>query len=56
MRALDRYRFEVRLAEPNPRFPLVFSGLMAVAREVIEAYAADPMAHPVGTGPFRLAQ
>ena len=56
IRALDRYRFEVRLAEPNPRFTQVFAGLSAVAREVIETYAADPMAHPVGTGPFRLAQ
>jgi len=56
IRALDRYRFEVRLAESNPRFAAVFVGLMAVAREVIEAYAADPMAHPVGTGPFRLVQ
>jgi ABC-type transport system substrate-binding protein len=27
-----------------------------VAREVIERYAADPQAHPVGTGPFMLAQ
>ncbi len=59
IRALDRYRFEVRLAEPAPRFiqnmsaPSTFG---AVAREVIERYAADPMAHPVGTGPFRLAE
>ena len=59
IRALDRYRFEIRLAEPNPRFaqnmtaPSTFG---AVAREVVERYADDPMAHPVGTGPFRLAQ
>jgi ABC-type transport system substrate-binding protein len=59
LRALDRYRFELRLAEPAPRLAHLFAspGLTgAVAREVIEAYAADPMAHPVGTGPFRLAQ
>ena len=59
IRALDRYRFEIRLAEPNPRFaqnmtaPSTFG---AVAREVVERYADDPMAHPVGTGPFRLVQ
>ncbi|MDQ3187388.1 MAG: ABC transporter substrate-binding protein, partial [Pseudomonadota bacterium] len=28
----------------------------AVAREVVEAYPNDIMGHPVGTGPFRLAQ
>ena len=56
IRALDRHRFEVRLAEPNPRFVTIFATMPAVAREVVEAYVADPMAHPVGTGPFRLVQ
>jgi ABC-type transport system substrate-binding protein len=58
LRALDRYSFEVRLAEPAPRFPYVLTdaGAMgAVAREVIEAYPGKAMEHPVGTGPFRLA-
>ncbi len=57
LRALDRYRFELRLAQSDPRFIHVFAnaGLTgAVAREVVEAYGADLMAHPVGTGPFRL--
>ena len=59
IRALDRYTFQIRLAEPSPRFhegltdARVFGG---VAREVVEAYGNDIMAHPVGTGPFRLAQ
>jgi ABC-type transport system substrate-binding protein len=59
LRALDRYRFELRLARPAPRFAALFTSVTiagAVAREVVEAYAADPMAHPVGTGPYRLAQ
>jgi ABC-type transport system substrate-binding protein len=59
LRALDRYRFEVRLAEPAPRFAHEFTSATlagAVAREVIERYAADPQAHPVGTGPFMLHQ
>lgn len=59
LRVLDRYRFEVRLAEPAPRFLYlwttpVFAG--AVAREVVEAHGGSVMEHPVGTGPFRLAQ
>ncbi|MEK8051833.1 ABC transporter substrate-binding protein [Ideonella sp. DXS22W] len=59
LRALDRYTFEIRLAEPAPRFHyfLADAGSMgAVAREVIEAYPGKSMEHPVGTGPFRLAQ
>ncbi|MDP2008061.1 MAG: ABC transporter substrate-binding protein [Rubrivivax sp.] len=58
LRALDRYRIEFVLAAPSPRFAQLLAGWItgAVAREVIEAYADDPQAHPVGTGPFRLAQ
>ena len=59
IRALDRYRFELRLGMPTPRFADVFAAAQnagAVAREAIEAYAADTMAHPVGTGPYRLAE
>ncbi len=58
-RVLDRYRFEIRLAESNPRFPYVMAdaGVTgAVAREVIEAYPGREMEHPVGTGPYRLAE
>ncbi|MBL8288542.1 MAG: bicyclomycin resistance protein [Rubrivivax sp.] len=59
LRVLDRYRFEVRLAEPAPRLAHDFASPTlagAVAREVVERYAADPQAHPVGTGPFMLQQ
>ncbi len=59
LRTLDRYRFEVRLAEPSPRFADNFAApqnVPGMAREAVEAYAADLMAHPVGTGPFRLVQ
>ena len=58
LRALDRYRFEVLLAEPSPRFTsLLASGVVgAMAREVVQAYGSDLMAHPVGTGPFRLTE
>jgi ABC-type transport system substrate-binding protein len=57
LEALDRYTFRIRLAEPNPRFVynLTDASLFgAVAREVVEAYGDDIMAHPVGTGAFRL--
>jgi ABC-type transport system substrate-binding protein len=59
LRALDRHRFEVRLAAPAPRLASNFASPTlagAVAREVIERYVDDPQAHPVGTGPFMLAQ
>ncbi|MCV2352554.1 ABC transporter substrate-binding protein [Paucibacter sp. B2R-40] len=57
LRALDRYRFEVRLGAPDPRFAHLFANssyTSAVAREVLEAYGDEIAAHPVGTGPFRL--
>lgn len=59
LRALDRYTFQIKFAEPQPRFyfqladPSVFG---AVAREVVEVYGDEIMGKPVGTGPFRLAQ
>ena len=58
LRALDRYTFQVKLAEPGPRFHYQFAIPLvtgAVAREVVQAYGNDVGAHPVGTGPFKLA-
>ncbi len=59
LRALDRYTLRIVLAEPSPRFLYnladgSFTG--ALAREVVEAYGDKVGEHPVGTGPFRLAQ
>jgi ABC-type transport system substrate-binding protein len=59
LRTLDRYSFEVRLAQPGPRFHHLFTDPSltgAVAREVVERYGDKIGEHPVGTGPFRLAQ
>jgi ABC-type transport system substrate-binding protein len=59
VKALDRYTLRFMLAEPRPRFlnGLADSGSFgAVAREVIERYRDDLMAHPVGTGPYVLKQ
>jgi ABC-type transport system substrate-binding protein len=59
LRALDRYTLQFKLSESRPRFVLGLAGsdlFGAVAREVVEFYAEKIDAHPVGTGPFRLAQ
>jgi ABC-type transport system substrate-binding protein len=59
LRLLDRYTLQVRVAEPRPRFieNMAVADLFgAVAREVVQAYGSDIPAHPVGTGPFKLAQ
>ena len=59
LKTLDRYTFQFRLSTPSPRFLQNFAdaSLMgAVAREVVEKYGEGIMAHPVGTGPFRLVE
>jgi ABC-type transport system substrate-binding protein len=59
VRALDRYTLQFKLKEPRPRFLYTLTDNSiygAVAREVIEAYPGRTMEHPVGTGPFRLAE
>ena len=59
LRALDRYTLQFKSKETRPRLMEVFAQgdlYGAVAREVIEAYPGDSMAHPVGTGAFALKQ
>ena len=59
LRALDRYTIQFKLEQARPRFIelLADSDLHgAVAREVVEAYGENIAAHPVGSGPFKLAQ
>ncbi len=58
LRAIDRYTLQITLRETAPHFVETFAQPDlhgAVAREVVEKYGDDIMAHPVGTGPFRLA-
>lgn len=58
LRALDRYTLQIQLRETNPHFAeyLADAGLFgAVAKEVVEMYGDQIAAHPIGTGPFRLA-
>ena len=60
LRTLDRYTFQIKLAEAAPRFLSTnftdgsFTG--ALAREVVEFYGDKIGEHPVGTGPYRLAE
>jgi len=59
IRAIDRYTIRFTLKEPRPRFDQTLAAgdlYGAVAREVVEFYGAEAEAHPVGTGPFKLAQ
>ena len=59
VRALDRYTFQIKTADPQPRLTelLTYSAVIgAMAREVVEAYGDRVGEHPVGTGAFRLAQ
>ena len=59
LRALDRYTLRVTLRDSRPRHIYTWASrdtIGAVAREVVEAYGDRIMEHPVGTGPFRLAE
>ncbi|XHS79403.1 ABC transporter substrate-binding protein [Burkholderiaceae bacterium UC74_6] len=59
VRALDRYTLRIELEDTRPRFLQILAQhdiYGVVAREVIETYAADTAAHPVGTGPYRLTE
>jgi ABC-type transport system substrate-binding protein len=59
IRAIDRYTLRFKLENPRPRFIYTLASgdlIGGVAREVVEAYGDKIMEHPVGTGPFRLAQ
>ena len=56
MEAVDRYTLRFRLTKVDYNFAYIAAHVpaYAVAREVIEAYGDDTMAHPVGTGPYML--
>jgi ABC-type transport system substrate-binding protein len=58
LQVLDRHTLRFVLEAGRPRFPQWLAGAStaAVAREVIEAHGEQSMQHPVGTGPFRLAE
>ncbi|HET7732065.1 MAG TPA: ABC transporter substrate-binding protein [Usitatibacter sp.] len=57
LQALDRYTLRITLESTDYSFGYILAmpPTAAVAREVAEAYGDDFHAHPVGTGPYRLA-
>jgi ABC-type transport system substrate-binding protein len=58
LRALNRYTIRFRVERPLPRLiqTLAIGDLYgALCREVVEAYGEAIPGHPIGTGPFRLA-
>ena len=54
----DRYTLRIRLKDTDYNFIYIFATAQtgAMAREVVEKYQPDAGSHPVGTGPFRLAE
>jgi ABC-type transport system substrate-binding protein len=58
LEVVDRYTLRIHLEKPDFNFfyILAMPDLGAQAREVVEMYGAEIGAHPVGTGPFRLAE
>ncbi|MCW5592474.1 MAG: hypothetical protein KIS74_10290 [Burkholderiales bacterium] len=58
LQALDRYTIRIRLENPDYSFPYVLAMPCtgALAREAVERYGPDIAHHPVGTGPFRIAE
>jgi oligopeptide transport system substrate-binding protein len=58
LQVVDRYTLRVRLKTPDYNFlyALATPAVVAMAREVVEAYGDDVRARPVGTGPFMLKE
>ncbi len=54
----DKYTLRIRVKETDYNFLYIFATCQtgAIAREVVEKYGTDIGAHPVGTGPFKLAE
>ncbi len=58
IQVLDKYTISLKLREPDYNFIYFFAMpiVVPVAREVIEKYGDDTIAHPVGTGPYILKE
>jgi ABC-type transport system substrate-binding protein len=58
LEVVDRYTLRITLTHSDYTFAQVLAlpALSAVAREVVDAYAGETAAHPVGTGPYVLKQ
>lgn len=57
LRAIDKYTLQIRLNQPDPNFLFILASTAtgAVAEEVISHYGGEAGNHPVGTGPFMMA-
>lgn len=58
LQVIDRYTLKLSLVAPDHNFLLQLAtpATAAVAREVVEKYAGQIGAHPIGTGPYLLGQ
>lgn len=58
LQVIDRYTLRITLTKPDFNFLYIFAmpTTAPLAREVVEYYGDDIMAHPVGSGPYKLGQ
>ena len=58
LKAVSTHEVEIRLKTPYPQMPWVLAMPYAfvVPREAVEWYGTEFVNHPVGTGPYRLAE
>lgn len=58
LQVLDRHTLRITLMKPDFNFLYIFAmpQTAPLAREVIEHYGDDIMAHPVGSGPYKLGE
>jgi ABC-type transport system substrate-binding protein len=58
LEVVDRYTIRMHLIDTDYNFAFILASptTSIVAREVIEQYSGDVKAHPVGTGPYLLAE
>jgi oligopeptide transport system substrate-binding protein len=58
LEVVDRYTLRIRLTRTDYNFTYILAmpAMSIVAREVVDAYAEDTNAHPVGSGPYMLTR
>lgn len=58
LQVIDRYTLRITLTKPDFNFLYIFAvaETAPLAREVVEYYGDDIMAHPVGSGPYKLGE
>jgi ABC-type transport system substrate-binding protein len=58
LEVVDRYTLRIRLTRTDYNFAYILAmpAMSIVAREVVDGYAEDTNAHPVGSGPYMLTR